>query len=279
MENIIRYILYLKYKISTMSQLNYKISSGVELNDNKFYKNGETYEKKAQQLSKVGNSQAALYFSKAANQYSVNHKNMAKLCLRKSIDLLKISNDFYNVATQYQKIAELSLIDEESLDAIEAYENASKYYEQENLNPASFLCLSKAAYLLINLKKYDEAISHFERISDYYDSMLLTEHKSKNMNFEISLIKIYNETILHWEEFKGKTVNFEISSTKIYSKNYILTNNNRYHQSDLELLNDLSTAITNHNIYDIDKIIKNNNNLHQWQIELLKEIKSKIMRI
>lgn len=229
---------------------NFKILPMTESKNDNFNKIGKEYEEKGQRASKISNSQAALYFSKAADQYSVNNKYSAKLCLEKSIKLLEADSDFYNAAAQYHKIAEISLFNEEILEAINAYENASKYYERENLNPISFLCLSKAAYLLIDIKKYNDAILHLEKISYYYDTMLLTE-------------------------FKGKYLNFEISLIKIYLKDYILMKSNKYRQSDVKLLNNLNIAIANQNKNGIDEII-NAGEFTCWQIELLKEIKNRI---
>lgn len=180
-----------------------------------------------------------------------NNKYLAEINLNKAINLYLDEDKFTKVAKNYEKLAEIHLSDNRSSEAIFDYENSYKYYEYGGHMLAGISCLTKAAYLRIDLGSYEIAINYLQKASVYYSSNILMISNSKILNFEISILKIY---------YKFR----DYSLIKYDHRHY-----------DYIFLQSLISAIVNNDVNLFDTVVNqyhSNHELNEWQLRLLKRI-------
>lgn len=143
---------------------------------------------------------AACYYRKAVNCLPAESKHNIVL-LNKVIKLYLDDGKFASAANNYDKLGHIQITEKYFYDAITSFEEACKYYEIEGSISTATMCLTKATYLLIDLKEFDKALVHLRKIYTNYNQNTLTNFKCIDIFSSMMVIKLHLNTSDECKEF------------------------------------------------------------------------------
>jgi alpha-soluble NSF attachment protein len=119
---------------------------------------------------------AATAYISASNAYKqAGMNNESVKCLEEAATIYTLSGKFSQAAKILKDAGETYEKEENFEKAAECLKKAADYYEGENAKSSSTGCLVKVAHMYAQLKKYDEAISIWEKcVSQSLDDRLMT---------------------------------------------------------------------------------------------------------
>jgi alpha-soluble NSF attachment protein len=119
---------------------------------------------------------AATAYITASNAYKqANMFTESVKCLEEAGTIYTLSGKFSQAAKILKDAGEVYEKEENFEKAAECLKKAADYYEGENAKSSSTGCLVKVAHMYAQLKRYDEAISTFEKcVSQSIDDRLMT---------------------------------------------------------------------------------------------------------
>ena len=244
--------LQIANSMKEIGSVSFYIKAALEYSSsNERYKSGLAYQLGAEVLfAHKLNYEAAINYIKAAKQYDNIDNNKSIITLTLAINLLIITRRFEMVATSYKILGLLNIKEKRFLEAIDAYDKASKNYKKLGMNKEELTCKHKMCTIMIQNEDYEKALVNLEKI----------EPKNKEIFFDIGILRLYINNTSACTKFLVKQDQFMLT------KEYFL-------------LNDLIIALDLNNNKKFSKLLIDYNFVfpfEKWQFSILINILERI---